>query len=159
MKDHAGRMRAKNEGARMKGEGRPGRVILFNTPLRGTGHGSPITFRALTGALAVFMALSLAGCDYLPFGYTTVKEIGASPASFEGKEVKVKGKVKTVAKFFGMQGFILQDETGEITVSTPTGTDLPEAGGEVALRGTVHSAAIVGGSAMGLRIDETKRIR
>ena len=120
---------------------------------------SRLTFRSLAGALAVSLTLMLAGCDYLPFGYTTVKEISATPASFEGKEVKVKGKVRTVAKFFGMQGFILQDEAGEITVSTATGTDLPAEGAEVALRGTVHSAAIVGGSAMGLRIDETKRIR
>ena len=77
----------------------------------------------------------------------------------KGKEVKVKGKVKTAAKFFGVQGFILADETGEITVSAATGSELPKEGAEVALRGTVHSAAIVGGSAMGLRIDETKRIR
>lgn len=136
-----------------------GQVVPSNALSRVTDHGSRITFLALTGALIVALTLGLAGCDYLPFGYTTVKEISASPASFEGKEVKVKGKVKTVAKFFGMQGFILQDETGEITVSTATGSELPAAGAEVALRGTVHSAAIVGGSAMGLRIDETKRIR
>jgi len=129
------------------------------TTSRITGHGSRITPRAWTGALAIVLALGLAGCDYLPFGYTTVKEISAAPAGFEGKEVKVKGKVKSAARLFGVQGFILQDETGEITVSAASGTALPAEGAEVALRGTVHSTAIVGGSAMGLRIDETKRIR
>ena len=38
----------------------------------------------------------LAGCDYLPFGYTPIKDIVAAPANFDGKEVKLKGKVKEI---------------------------------------------------------------
>ena len=48
--------------------------------------------------MALAGALLLAGCDYLPFGYTPLKEIVAAPAQFEGREVKVKGRVRDVIK-------------------------------------------------------------
>jgi hypothetical protein len=118
---------------------------------------SPLTIRSFAGALAVSAALLLGGCDYLPFGYTTAKEIVAAPGNFEGKEVKVKGKVEGTLSLLGMKGFTLRDETGEISVAT-TG-ELPKAGSDVAVKGTVRSTAIVGGTAVGLRIEETKRIR
>jgi hypothetical protein len=103
-------------------------------------------------------ALVLAGCDYLPFGYTPIKEIVAAPGNFESKEVKVKGKVTEAIKLPILgQAFILRDESGEITVITK-GT-LPSANAEVALTGVVKSTAIVGGQSLGLRVEETKRLR
>ncbi len=101
--------------------------------------------------------LLLAGCDYLPFGQTTVLEITTAPASFEGKEVKVAGRATSVVQLLGMKAFILRDDTGDITVLTRG--ELPAANAEVMLKGTVHSAAIIGGQSIGLRIDETRRIR
>lgn len=115
------------------------------------------TLRAFAFALAVVPALALGGCDYLPFGYTAVKEITAAPGSFEGKEVKVRGKVKGSLKLLAIQAFTVQDDTGEIVVTTAG--DLPVVGSDVAVKGTVKSAAIVGGAALGLRVEETKRLR
>lgn len=102
-------------------------------------------------------ALALAGCDYLPFGYTPVKEVTAAPAQFEGKEVKLKGKVRGILKLGGLKAYTLQDETGRVTVTTDG--QLPAENAEVALKGTVKSAVIVGGAALGLRVEETKRLR
>lgn len=111
---------------------------------------------AVTAAL--LLAVSLSGCDYLPFGYTPVKDIVAAPAGFEGKEVKVKGRVRDAIKLPILgQAFTLQEGGAEIMVSTQGA--LPADGAEVALRGTVKSAAIIGGQSMGLRIEETKRLR
>jgi hypothetical protein len=108
--------------------------------------------------IALFAAVALAGCDYLPFGYTPIKEIVAAPGNFESKEVKIKGKVTEAIKLPILgQAFILRDEGGEITVIT-NGT-LPSANAEVALTGTVKSTAIVGGQSLGLRVEETKRLR
>lgn len=108
--------------------------------------------------IAIFAALVLAGCDYLPFGYTPIKDIVATPANFDGKEVKIKGKVSEAIKLPILgQAFILRDDTGEITVVT--GGTLPSADAEVALTGTVKSTAIVGGKSLGLRVEETKRLR
>lgn len=105
----------------------------------------------LTGLLA------LAGCDYLPFGLTPVKEIVTSPAQFEGKEVRVKGKVKDITKIplLELKLYVLDDGTGEVTVVT--GEDLPAVNETVSLKGVVESVAIMGGESIGLRIKETKR--
>lgn len=102
------------------------------------------------------IALALAGCDYLPFGYTPVKDIAAAPANFEGREVRLKGKAGNIVKLMGLQAFTLQDGTGEITVMTQG--ELPKAGATVALKGTVKSAVIIGGQSLGLRVEETKRL-
>ncbi len=107
---------------------------------------------------ATLAVLALAGCDYLPFGYTSIKEIVAAPGQFEGKEVKLKGRAKNITNLpiLEIKIYTLQDGTGEIAVVTQ-GT-LPAANDNVALRGTVKSAAIIGGQSLGLRVEETKRL-
>ena len=104
----------------------------------------------------VLTALALAGCDYLPFGYTSIKAITAAPASFEGKEVKFKGTAGDMLQLGGLKAFNLRDGTGEIVVLA-AGT-LPAVKSQVALRGTVKSAVIIGGMSVGLRIEEIKRL-
>lgn len=108
--------------------------------------------------LGLFLWLAaLAGCASLPFGYTQIREITAAPASFEGKEIKIKGKVKSLTKIplleIGM--FTLDDGTGEILV-IPTGT-VPAEQASVAISGRVESLAIIGGKSIGLHIKETGR--
>jgi hypothetical protein len=101
--------------------------------------------------------MMLAGCDYLPFGYTPIREITAAPAQFEGKEVKIKGRVKSIVKLLGVKAFSLQDETGDIIIATDG--QLPAENTEAAVKGVVRSAVIVGGVSLGLKVDETKRLR
>lgn len=107
---------------------------------------------------AALAMLALTGCDYLPFGYTPIKEIVAAPGQFEGKEVKLKGRVATITKLsiLEIKIYTLQDGTGEIAVITQGA--LPAVNDNVALRGTVKSAAIIGGQSLGLRVEETKRL-
>jgi len=109
-------------------------------------------------SIALLAAIALAGCDYLPFGYTPIKDILAAPASFEGKEVKLKGKVKDIIKLpiLNVKMYTLQDETGEIGITTLG--ELPAADGTVALKGTVKSAVIVSGQSLGAHVEETKRL-
>ena len=103
--------------------------------------------------------MMVAGCDYLPFGYTPIKDIVAAPANFEGKEVKLKGKVKDITRLpiMELEFFELQDDTGEISVHTQG--NLPAVDDNVTLKGTVTSPAIIGGQALGLHVKETKRIK
>ena len=110
---------------------------------------------ARAAALALAAALTLAACDY--FGFTAIKDIVATPAQFDGKEVKVKGKVSDPVQLFNLRSFIVKDDTGEITVTT--GGSLPAAGADVAVKGTVRSAVIVSGKSLGLRVEETQRLR
>ena len=100
----------------------------------------------------------VSACDYLPFGYTEIGRIRRQPAAFEGREVKVGGEVTEVSKipFLEIRTFTLSDGTGEIVVFALD--PLPPQGEKVALRGTVESAAIIGGEAFGVRIREAKRL-
>jgi hypothetical protein len=113
------------------------------------------TRHSAAAALALAAAVSLTACDY--FGFTPIKEILSAPAQFEGQEVKVKGRVTRVAKILAMSGYNLRDETGEITVITYG--KLPAENDEVAIKGKVKSAVIMGGNAIGLRVEETQRLR
>jgi len=122
-----------------------------------TSHQSPVTRHSSAAAAALLAALALGGCDQLPFGYTPVKDIAAAPGPFEGKEVKIKGKAGDPVQFFGLKMFTVVDETGQIPVSTAG--SVPAAGADVAVKGVVKSAVIVGGKAVGLHVEETQRIR
>lgn len=101
--------------------------------------------------------LLLAGCDALPFGVTPIKDITAAPANFEGKEVKLKGKVVSITKvpLLDLKAYTLRDDSGEITVTTQGA--LPAANDAVGVRGMVKSTAIIGGQSLGLRVEESKR--
>ncbi len=120
-----------------------------------TCHLSLVSRHLAAIALALAGALTLAGCDY--FGFTPIKDIIATPAQFEGKEVKIKGAVGSPVQVLSLRTFIVKDETGEIAVTT--NGSLPPAGAQVAVKGTVRSAVIVGGKSAGLRVEETQRLR
>lgn len=111
----------------------------------------------LSAALAGLLVLS--GCDYLPFGFTPVKEIVTSPARFEGKEIKVKGKVRDILKvsLIDLKAYVLDDGSGEV-VAVIARDSLPAVNETVTVRGTVESMAIVGGQSIGLRIKEIRRL-
>jgi hypothetical protein len=114
--------------------------------------------RTLLGA-ALAGLLILAGCDYLPFGFTPVKEIVSSPARFEGKEIRIKGKVKDILKvsLIDLKAYVLDDGSGGV-VAVIARDSLPEVNQTVTVRGVVESMAIVGGQSIGLRIKEIRRL-
>ena len=114
-----------------------------------------MTWRSWIFALVMAAVMTLTGCDY--FGFTPIKDIVAAPAQFEGKEVKVKGAAGSPVQLLNLRTFVLKDETGEIMVTT--NGSLPPAGAQVAVKGTVKSAVIVGGKSAGLRVEETQRLR
>lgn len=100
----------------------------------------------------------LAGCDYMPFGYTPIGEINRSPGRYEGKESRVKGTVTGLSKlpFFETKNYTLRDETGEITVFTES--TLPAMDETVAIKATVKTTAILGEQSFGLRLEEIKKL-
>lgn len=112
--------------------------------------------KTLSVALLAGM-LVLSGCDYLTFGQTPVKEIVAAPAQFEGKEVRIRGKVRNVTKIplIDLSMYVVEDGGSEITVIAQD--KVPPMDAVVNVRGVVESAAIIGGQSIGLRIKETAR--
>jgi hypothetical protein len=107
--------------------------------------------------LVLCLMVLLDGCDWLPFGYTTIKEITAAPENFESKEVKIRGKVSSVIKLplFDVKAYRLRDDTGEINVGTLG--DVPAVNDQLTLRGTVKSTAMFNGHSLDLRVEEIRR--
>jgi len=73
---------------------------------------------------------------------TPVKAILDDPRGYDGKVVKVSGKVSGTFGFFGVKTFRLSDGTGEIAVVTDR--PLPKDGQEVSVEGRVREAFALG---------------
>lgn len=115
--------------------------------------------KKLFAALTVMGLLLAGGCASLPVGFTDVREIKAAPANFDGKEVKLKGRLKVLAKvpLIEVALYSLDDGTGEIMV-IPAEKTLPVDQGTIAISGVVESMAIVGGSSLGLHIKDARKL-
>ncbi len=113
--------------------------------------------RRIRHAFLLLTVLLLAGCDYLPFGFTSVTEILAHPTSFEGQDVKVRGTVKDATKvpILDLKVYTLEDHGADVAVFTDGA--LPAVGQSVTVRGKVESTAIINGRSLGLHIRETSQ--
>lgn len=100
----------------------------------------------------------LAGCAYVPFGYTPIKDIVENPAHYANKEVKVKGDVSDVTKlpFLDTAFYTLTQDNYQIVVTTQ-GT-APATNSRVVVVGTVENVAIIGDESIGLHLREIKRV-
>src|SRR5947209_3572874 len=118
-----------------------------------------MSHRPARALILCVVAAIITGCDYLGPGYTPIKEIVAAPATFEGKEVRLKGRVKDITRIplIELKSFVLNDGSGDITVTTQG--NLPALNDDIALTGSVSSAAIIGGQSIGLYVKEIKRLR
>jgi hypothetical protein len=108
--------------------------------------------------LAFGIALPFAACDVLGIGYTSIKEIVAAPARFDGQEVKVTGVVTSATKvpLVETKAYVIRADDAELTVTTLGA--LPALNEKVSVQGKVESAAIVGGRSIGLHLVESRRL-
>ncbi len=109
--------------------------------------------------LFCFCLSAVAGCEKLPFGYTKIGDIAKNPAAFDGKEVKIHGKVTSVTKlpFVEKKFYKLDDGTGEILVTTEQ--NVPGMDENIAVRVRVESVAIGDSQGIGLHATEILRLR
>jgi len=89
----------------------------------------------------------------------SINEINTSPVNFDGKEVKLKGIAKNPTRLplVNLKSYVLQDESGEITILTEL--DLPRMNEEISIRVRVESLAIVKGEALGMTVIELERYK
>ena len=111
----------------------------------------------LTAQLASVFGAMLVGCSVLGIGITHIGDIVANPSRFDGKEVRVKGKVVDVNKIplVDLKLYTLRDDTGEITVVAAD--SLPALNSIAVVKAKVETAAILQGQGVGLRLTEIEK--
>jgi hypothetical protein len=107
--------------------------------------------------LAMAGAFLLAACD-AGQGAIPIGEITKAGASFEGREVKIKGRTSQQIRlpFTDSKGYSVKDGSGEIVVWTTA--QLPADGEEVVVRGRAESVAVIVGQSYGLSLKEIQRL-
>jgi hypothetical protein len=115
-------------------------------------------FRKYALVLFFFALLAATGCEKLPFGYTKVGDIVKNPAAFDGKAIKIHGKVVNVTKLpiIEKKFYSLDDGTGQILVTTEQ--NVPGMGDNVAVEVRIESMAIGNNESVGLHATELKRL-
>jgi len=103
------------------------------------------------------LSLSLAGCDQFGLGLTAIGDIQSASASFEGKDVVVRGVARQAVKIplVDTKIYRLKDDSGEIMVWSNAAT--PADGEELIVRGRVDNALILDGRGFGLALREQER--
>jgi hypothetical protein len=84
--------------------------------------------------------------------YTPIGKILENPRDYDEKTVTVEGKV-TDGVSFGVAGFIVEDETGEIMVMTTRA--MPKIGSTVRIKGKVEEVFALGKDQMLVIVEET----
>lgn len=104
--------------------------------------------------LAVAAGIMLAGCG---INATPIRDIIASPANYDGKEVTLHGIAKDATRIplVDMKSYVLKDDTGEIMVLT-TG-DLPKTNEKLTVKAKVANLAIINGESLGMTVTEISR--
>ncbi len=125
--------------------------------MKGFPRGRWSSFRALATLWSVIILAVGIGCDALDVGYTKIGEVTRKPSLFDGKEIKIRGKVVDVLKLplVETKFYTVKDETGELLIVTATAP--PGMGAEVRVRGSIESMAIIGDKSIGLHLKETQR--
>jgi hypothetical protein len=121
-------------------------------------HGK-IFLRATGICVILVLCTSLiCGCDYLPTGRVTIREIISNPSKFDGKEVKVKGVVSDVTKIplVGVKFYVLNDQNAQIFVVPKE--SVPASKSTVTVIGVVKNVAIIGGESIGPHLEELRRV-
>ncbi len=141
------------------------KLFLFELPRRGAAsffdpaHASgrnQMNHKAWWMACLLITIAFQASCDAFDVGYTKIDEVVKNPSVFDGKEVKVRGKVVDVLKLplVETKFYTVKDETGELLVIT--GAAPPGVGAEVRVRGSIESMAILKGQGTGLSLKDLR---
>ena len=108
----------------------------------------------LVSMILAFTSLHISAKEITP-----IDEINASPVNFDGKEVRLKGipKEATRIPLIKLKTYVLEDDTGEITIFTSD--ELPIMGEELNIKVRVESLAIIMGEPLGMTVVELERYR
>lgn len=113
--------------------------------------------RKLLIRILLLAAITLISIGVYASEITPINDIKTLAVNFDGKEVMLKGITKdpTRIPLMSLKAYVLEDESGEVTILT--NDDLPLMNKEITIRARVESLAIIKGEALGLTVVELER--
>ena len=109
--------------------------------------------RFSVAALATIGLLLLTGCP----GATPIKELLDDPSRFEGKTVRIVGKVKESIGALGYGAYRIDDGTGTLAVVSKGGSGTPRVGATVGVEGEFRSAFTLGTQTAAVLVESKRR--
>jgi hypothetical protein len=100
--------------------------------------------------LAVFV---LAGCA----GVTPIRDLLNDPSKYDGKTVRIEGKVRGSAGGLGVGAYEVEDETGRLTVVSER-NDPPRSGAEVGVKGKFQALLSLGIKSLAVLREESREL-
>jgi len=94
--------------------------------------------------------LALAGCAALVG--TRIADIKKAPSAYDGKTVRITGKVTSAHNLLLVKYYAVDDGTGEIPVVTQS--ELPKEGESVRVKGRVDQAFVLGSARLVVIVEE-----
>jgi hypothetical protein len=101
-----------------------------------------------TSALAAILLLT--GCA----GVTPIRDLLNDPSEYDGKTVRIEGKVRGAAGGLGVGAYEVEDETGRLTVVSEN--DPPRTGAEVGVKGKFQALLSLGIKSLAVLREESR---
>ncbi len=103
-----------------------------------------------TSALAAILLLT--GCA----GVTPIRDLLNDPSEYDGKTVRIEGKVRGAAGGLGVGAYEVEDETGRLTVVSEN--DPPRTGAEVGVKGKFQALLSLGIKSLAVLREESRNL-
>jgi hypothetical protein len=100
----------------------------------------------LVGALVV-----LVGC----VGVTPIRDLLNDPSEYDGKTVRIEGRVRGAAGGLGVGAYEVEDDTGRLTVVTDD-RDPPRTGANVGVKGKFQALLSIGIKSLAVLREESR---
>lgn len=108
--------------------------------------------RRLTSPLVLAAALTLlAGCASV----TPIRQLLDDPGRYDGKSVKIEGRVRESAGVFGVGTYQVQDNTGTLTVVSQS-NGAPRTGDRIGVQGIFQALFTLGSQSLAVLQEQSR---
>jgi hypothetical protein len=106
--------------------------------------------RAVRLAPLIAVVLALAGCA----GVTPIRDLLNDPSEYDGKTVRIEGKVRGSGGGLGVGAYEVEDDTGRLTVVSED--DPPRTGANVGVKGKFQALLSLGIKSLAVLREESR---
>lgn len=111
-------------------------------------------FRAARVLTLAGVLVVLTGCA----GVTPIRDLLNDPSEYDGKTVRIEGKVRGAAGGLGVGAYEVEDDTGRLTVVTDD-RDPPRTGSDVGVKGKFQALLSLGIKSLAVLREESRDLK